>query len=95
MAYFFGLDDFHVACSINVFRLHYLSNELCRHLSWFLAVRTSVHLDYANQHLEVLHILCIGHVVGLVVRRNSMLYLLEGIGTLLMVVEAAAVPLDD
>jgi hypothetical protein len=43
----------------------------------------------------VFHILCVGHVVGLVVRRHSMFCLLKGIGALLMVVEAAAVPSDD
>ena len=94
-AYFFGLDGFHAACRINVFRLHSLSNELRRHQSWFSAIRTSIRLDYANQRLEVLHILCVGHAVGLVVRRNSMLCLLVGIGTVLMAVKAAAGPLDD
>jgi len=33
--------------------------------------------------------------MGLVVCRQSVLHLLEGTGTLLMVVEAAAVPSDD
>jgi len=81
--------------SVDIFRLHSLSNELRRHQSWFLTVRTLVHLDRANQGLEVLHILCVGHVVGLVIRRNLMLCLLEGTGTLLMVDEVAAVPSDD
>ena len=94
-AYFFGCDDCRAVCSVDVFRLHSLSNELCHHQSWFLTVLNSVRLDHANQGLEVLHILCVGHVVGLVIRRNLMLHLLKGTGTLLMVVEAAAVPSDD
>ncbi len=93
--YFFGFDDCRAVCSVNVFRLHSLSNELCRHQSWFSTISTSIHLDHANQGLEVFHILCDGHFVGLVIHRNLMLCLLKGTGTLLMVVEAAAVPLDD
>ena len=96
MTYFFGFDDDCPAvCSVHVFMLHSLSNELHRHQSWFLTVRTSVRLDHANQGLEVRHILCVGHIKGLVIRRNSMICLLKGTGTLLMVVEVAAVPLDD
>jgi hypothetical protein len=43
----------------------------------------------------MLHILCVGHVVGLVVRRNSVLSLLESARALLVVLKAAAVPSDD
>jgi hypothetical protein len=43
----------------------------------------------------VLHVLCVGHVVGLVIREDSVLCLLKGIGTLLMIVKAAAIPSDD
>ena len=89
------IDDCHAVCSVDIFRLHSLSNKLRRHQSRFWTVRTSVRLDHSNQGLEVLHILCVGRVVGLAIGRNSMLCLLKGTGTLLMVIEVAAVPLDD
>jgi hypothetical protein len=95
VAYLFGFDDCRPICRVNIFGPHFLSNELRCHKSWLLTVRTSVHLYHADQGFEVFHILCVGHVVGLVVRRHSMLRLLEGIGALLMVVKAAAVPSDD
>jgi hypothetical protein len=94
-AYFFGFDDCRPICRVNVFRPYYLSDELRCHESWFSTICTSVHLDHSDQGLEVFHILCVGHIVGLVVCRHSMLRLLEGIGALLMIVEAAAVPSDD
>jgi hypothetical protein len=94
-AYFFGFDDCRPICQVNVFRSYSLSAELRCHESWFSTICTSVHLGHVDQGLEVFHILCVGHVVGLVVRRHLMLCLLEGIGALLMVVEAAALPLDD
>ncbi len=90
MAYFFGFDDCCMICSANVFRLHSLRNELRFHQSWFATVSTSIRLDHANQGFKVLHIFCVGHVVGLVVGRNSMLSLLESIRALLVVVETAA-----
>ncbi len=95
VAYFFGFDDPHVVCSVDLFGLHSLSNELRRHQSWFSAIGTPIRLDHSNQGLEVLHVLCVGHVVGLVIRGDSVLRLLKGICTLLMVVEAAAIPLGD
>ena len=60
--------------------------------AWFATVCTSVRLDHANQGLEMLHILCVGHVVGLVVHRHLMLSLLESPRALLVVVETAAAP---
>jgi len=95
MAYFFSFDDCRPICQVNVCRPHSPSNEFHCHKSWLLTICTSVRLNHADQGLEVFHILCVGHVVGLVVRRHSMLCLLEGIGALLTVVEAAAVPSDD
>ena len=77
-AYFFGFDDCRPICQVNVLRPYSLSDELHRHESWFSTIRTSVRLDHADQGLEVFHILCVGHVVGLVVCRHSMLCLLEG-----------------
>jgi hypothetical protein len=94
-AYFFGFDDCCAICGGDVFRLHSLRNELHCHQSWFATVSTSVRLDHTNQGLEVLHILCVGHVVGLVVGRNLMLTLLESVRALLVVVKTAAVPLND
>jgi hypothetical protein len=94
-AYFFRFDDCYVICGGNVFRLHSLRNKLHCHQSWFATVSTSVRLDHANQGLEVLHILCVGHVVGLVVGRNLMISLLESVPALLVVVEMAAVPSND
>ncbi len=82
VAYFFGFDDYRTVCSVNIFGLHSLSNKLRRHQFWFLTVRTSLCLDHVNHGLEVLHILCVGHVVGLVIRGDSVLRLLKGIGTL-------------
>jgi hypothetical protein len=38
---------------------------------------------------------CVGHIVGLLVLRHSMLRFLEGTRTLLMVVDEAAVPSND
>ena len=52
-------------------------------------------LNPANQGLEMLHILCVGHIMGLVVHRHLLLCLLKGPSALLVVVEAAAVPSDD
>ena len=48
-----------------------------------------------NQGLEMLHILCVGHIMGLLVHRHLLLCLLKGPCALLVVVEAAAVPSDD
>jgi hypothetical protein len=94
-AYFFGFDDCCAICGGDVFRLHSLRNELRCHQSWFATVSTSVRLDHTNQGLEVLPILCVGHGVGLVVGRNSMLSLLESVRALLVVVKMATVPSND
>ncbi len=72
-----------------------MCNKLRCHQSWFATVSTSVRLNHANQSLEMLHILCVGHVAGLVVGRNLMLGLLESVRALLVVVETAAVPSND
>ena len=52
-------------------------------------------LNHANHCLEILHILCVGHDMGLVVHRHLLLCFLQGPGALLVVVKVTAVPLDD
>ena len=94
-AYLLGFLDICIIHGGNVFELHSLRNKLCCHQSWFATVRTSVRLNYTNQGLEVLHILCVGHLVVLIVRRHSMLCLFKDIHFLLVVAKAAAVPLYD
>ena len=60
-AYLLGFLDVHAIRGINVLGHYSLRDKLCCQQSWFATVRTSVHLNYTNQGLEVLHILCVGH----------------------------------
>jgi hypothetical protein len=95
MEHLFGLLDNFLASGINVLGLHSLHNKLCGHQPWLLTMHSPVRLDNANQSLEMLHILCVCHIVALVVHWHSMLCLLESPCALLMVIEVAAVPMDD
>jgi hypothetical protein len=92
---FFGLLDLILAGSVNILRLHSLQNKLCGHQPWLLPERSPIRLKDANQGLEMLHILCVHHIVALVVPQHSMLCLIERPRALLMVVKVAAVPADD
>jgi hypothetical protein len=67
-----------------------LHNKLHCHQSRFETIRTSLGFDNADQVLEMLHILCVDHVVGLIVQRHSVLHLLEGPRALLVVIECGS-----
>ena len=93
--YLLGFLDIRAIRGIDILGgFHPLCDKLRCHQSLFAILRTSLRmLNYTNQGLEVLHILCVGHIMALVVHRHLMLSLLECPRALLVVVEAAAAPL--
>jgi hypothetical protein len=93
----------HLLCLLKLCRVrwveislcHSLCQQLCPNQSWFSTKCTSIGFNFSDQHLEVLGIVSVGHVVLLVERGHMMLGLFESPSALLMVIEMTALPRND
>ena len=86
----FGFADFSVLCCGDVFVSSVDTSSNLRPYT-----PSVMSQPRQNQGLEMLHILCVGHILGLLVHRHLLLCLLKGPCALLVVAEVAAVPSDD